>query len=269
VTSVVREVWPAGDLSGDGVPDLLVAWDDGALRVLAGPLVAGEITSEAAIANLAVGASDALCVVEPGLMVARDPETGVVGLVADRAPTGEVSLRTIAFEVEIPDAIDNQSNPERRTFGCAGDLDGDGAGDVFLGISGSSGGAAWAADPFGPSPVAVEVARPIQSGGDWSFATGDLDGDGAVDAVVSNPSASPGSADEISGQGRVFVGEVRVVSDVAGGGPSIWHRQGRDSLDRLGAAVAVGDLNYDGHEDLVATQPSEIEATAFVMFGPL
>lgn len=268
VSSVVEDVWPVGDLTGDDVPDLLVAWDDGGLRAMAGPFAAGEARSDMAIANLDFGRSDALCVVQPGVMLARQ-DSGAVGLVADRGAAGDVSLRTVAFEVGIPKAIDNPSNPERETFGCAGDLDGDGAGDVFVGVFGSSGGAAWASDPFGPTPFAVELARPIHFGGDWSFATGDLDGDGAVDAVAGNPTATPGSSSEIITTGEVDAGEVRVISDVVGRSRSIWHRTGGDSFARLGAAVAVGDLNDDGQDDLVVTQPSQVDGKAFVVVGPL
>ncbi len=100
-----------------------------------------------------------------------------------------------------------------------------------------------------------------------TVALGDLNGDGFDDAVVAAPVHS-GSA--------TWYGEVYVLY-----GPNIGEHEltdisvadaiieGESDEDRFGHALAVGDLDGDGVEDLVVGAPSAGSGTIYVFYGPV
>ncbi|MFI5291382.1 MAG: hypothetical protein ACHQ02_00795 [Candidatus Limnocylindrales bacterium] len=164
---------------------------------------------------------------------------------------------------------------------AAGDLDGDGDADLAVGspASGSSGD-----DPLRPlvdgevsvfyggstglvgagSQVWTEDSTGIPGegeGGDWfgvSVAIGDFDGDGPADLAVGARYDRVGGL--IAGAATVIYG---TPTGLAADGAQLWHQDvagvpgGAESGDTFGAAVAAGDLDGDGREDLAIGAPGE------------
>ncbi len=135
---------------------------------------------------------------------------------------------------------------------AAGDLDGDGYGELAIGECGDQGGFVhiYYGGPSGPGRTQTLAAPDGQTGfGCRLAAAGDLDGDGYGDLAIARV-------------GEDFGGGLYIYRGGPSGLPSTTTRM--DSPDykpsRLGYSLAgVGDLDGDGYADLVAT---EIDASA-------
>lgn len=120
----------------------------------------------------------------------------------------------------------------------AGDVDGDGHADLFIG-SGSR-------DPYRDGSIEVRSGATgsrfwkINSSllGAYISCAGDVNGDGIEDVVAGAPKTW-------SSAGRVYV-----YSGISGS--IIWQFQGLVSGDRLGPVSGAGDVNGDGFADLIA-----------------
>jgi len=134
---------------------------------------------------------------------------------------------------------------------AAGDLDGDGFGDVVVGAPGAASVTVFYGSPTGVGGrTPTTIVGPVATFGAAVAAAGDVDGDGYGDLIV--------GAD---GPGRVYVfrGAAAGVGTVAA-----WVIVGADA--GFGAAVAsAGDVNSDGFADLVVGDPDR--ARAFVYHG--
>ena len=170
----------------------------------------------------------------------------------------------------------------------AGDIDGDGVGDVLVGapyqrVGGQDdGGAAYLVH----GPISgntdlddrADVHFVANSGGDqagWGLAgAGDVDGDGSDDFLVN------AQRDDIrennANEGAIYV----VVADWSGSEESVdldstWLKiHGENAEDKLASVNGGGDLNGDGHIDLVVGtrfhDASGADAgAAWVLYGPL
>jgi hypothetical protein len=275
-----------GDLSGDGIGDLLVgAWlsdrgapDSGAVFVVAGPVSGlGSLSSAAAVvagaapfdeAGRAVAAAgdvdgdgwNDVLVGAPG-HGAEGPDAGAAFLVHGPL-SGQVDLPGAAAAVILGEGSGDRLGD---SLAGAGDLDGDGFDDIVVAASsealGSLDGAGAAYVFLGP--VAGELAasdadavlRGDQAGegfGSTLLAPGDLDGDGLGDLLVGSPGADGDAVDS----GRVllflgpFAGELSPADAAAvwyGPSPGAW----------AGASLAVLDRDGDGALELAVGAPFE------------
>ncbi len=133
----------------------------------------------------------------------------------------------------------------------------------------------------GQQDVTIIAAEGFSLMGD-SMATGDVNGDGIADIILGAPFAGrvPGSP---HGGPRTELGEVYVVFGSANLGGSISIPQGQqdftisgpEQYSELGDAVAVGDVNGDGIDDIIAVAEAgdppdgtrDNAGEAYVVFG--
>lgn len=253
----------AGDLTGDGRADAIVSAPGidgaGAVHVLEAS-ARGLLGAEDAVGSfLAGGVHDvgeglAGCGDTDGdgamdLMIgAPYADDGAGGawlisgpLVGSRGPDDARFLRVTASDARAGWAVT-----------CAGDLDADGLADLALtapdapgfGIATDAGEVSFfRGTPTGPSNLGSLSTTFSDSalGAERSLVFGDLDGDGLDEAVVGAPGVS---------RIHLVFGPVRGAYDPNEAGLT-WS----SSDDALGTAIAIGDLDGDGHADVVAGAP--------------
>ncbi|MFO0690003.1 MAG: integrin alpha [Myxococcota bacterium] len=157
-----------------------------------------------------------------------------------------------------------------QSVGSAGDVDGDGFGDVLVGAAGFDGGTVDEGAAFifsgGPAGIAhgdtTSAATRLESdqGASAGFfqipmfglnvaSAGDINGDGYGDVVVGSPGFEAGTQDE--GAAFVFLGSP---TGVASATPATAHAriEGEQSNASFGLDVATaGDVDADGIDDLI------------------
>ncbi len=160
------------------------------------------------------------------------------------------------------------------------DLDGDGLADLLAGApedatGGTEAGAVLLV--YGPVEGAVEPGRADATllgvaegdGAGASLAVGDTDGDGALDVLAGGPGAGAGG--ERAGAVWLVRGPVRGLVDLAAADATL---VGETDEDRAGWAVACGDLDGDGLDDVLVGAPAEATTSgsagiAYVVPGPV
>ncbi len=143
---------------------------------------------------------------------------------------------------------------------ASGDIDGDGGTDHVFGYpswNGSRGAIVIVTASGKATQLTEDFSSPSDFFGD-SVSVGDIDGDGFDDVVVGVPGDWVGGFSD-AGSIHVFYGSNDGLSAV---GDQLITRNsaGIDSTsaawgDRFGEAVAVGDFNCDGHEDVAIGAP--------------
>jgi hypothetical protein len=161
------------------------------------------------------------------------------------------------------------------SVGTAGDVNGDGYGDVIVGARWYNNGQekegrayVYHGGPVGLTSTPVWTAEGDQAGARFgdSGTAGDVNGDGYADVIVGAPYYDGGEENE----GRAYVYH---------GGPAgltstpVWTAEGDQVLARFGWSVGTaGDVNGDGYADVVVAAPyydggEEDEGRAYVYHG--
>jgi hypothetical protein len=180
------------------------------------------------------------------------------------AATAAAAQPSEAFDrlLELPAGVG-----DRSLFGrvvATGDVDGDGRGDFAASGSVGSGPSergyvrvARGAAPHALAPDAILVGAPIEDSG-TALAFGDFDDDGRDELVIARPGR------HVAGQTAAGdVGVYRRLPDGSWPEQSNWNQASGgvpgapEAEDRLGAALAVGDFDGDGVDDLAIGVPGE------------
>jgi hypothetical protein len=263
-----RSVSAGGDFDGDGVLDLLVgsqgndvvANNAGVSYVVLGPVTAGDAElTDASLLMTGVSAGD-----ESGATVSLAGDLDgdgyselLIGAYAHSSNkgavfglsgpvTGTVSLDTATFSMTGAATDDRLS---QYGLGPAGDLDGDGIGDVWVGSHANddgvaNGGAAYVF--FGPLTGALDTtaagaifrgAAEADQAGIGFAPPGDIDGDGNDDLIVGAP-----GGDEV----YVVFGPVSGESSPSDADVTLTG----DADAYFGGLVSAGDYDGDGSRDL-------------------
>jgi hypothetical protein len=262
-------VGPAGDVNGDGYADILVGAPDlddtgsGLVDTGRAYLFLGRLNGPGTSVEWSVTGEEAGALLGSSIATAGDVNGDgysdiVVGAPGAAAATGRAYVyRGSALE---PGSVSTEARGSEDgealgySVAAAGDVNGDGYGDLIVGGPGYDGGVANrgtaivlhgtdAGFGYGWSVQGAEAEALL---GAAVGGAGDVDGDGYDDVIVSAPLLDAGGVEDA---GRVYVygGSPGGVSNT----PS-WTADGTEVGEQFGYSVAgAGDVNGDGYADVI------------------
>ena len=282
----------AGDVNGDGYGDVIVGapyYDNGSTNEGRAYLYLGSSSGLDATAAWTAESDQATVLFGYSVALAGDVNGDGYGDVVVGAPyysNGESSEGRAyvylgsASGLATSAAWTAEADQASANFGfsvaAAGDVDGDGYGDVVVGAPYYNNGSPYEGVAFvylgsasGLATTAAWTAESNQGGAKlgWSVASaGDVDGDGYGDVVIGAPYYDNGSTDE--GVAFVYLGSSSGLATSAA-----WTAESDQLGANFGSCVAsAGDVDGDGYGDVVVGAPlydngTNNEGAAFVYLG--
>ena len=267
------QVLSPGDLDGDGRDDVVVLAPGGAGAV---GVVRGGWTGDLPLDDgdgLLLGATGLDSVAAVGDLDGDGAADLAVGSAAAGAGAGAIWLWTgpldgLASTAALPLRLDGEAGWGAGFVGGGGDVDGDGHADLLVAAP-DEGDVFLVHGPLTAGGALGDRGAEIRGAGSGVRApqiVGDLDGVGLDDVVVGSPNRSS------TGRAWVLRGPVSAVPSMTEADVTL---SGVAAEDLLGAAVgAPGDLDGDGHDDLLLGAPGvDLDGRdigqAFVLHGPI
>ncbi len=265
----------AGDVDGDGLPDLLVgAPNEASAGSAAGAayLVCGALKGELSLAQATarLRAPTAGCYAGKSVASAGDVDGDGYGDVLVGGPGWSAARGACWLLLGPLEGERDLVSADGALYGAgagdalgmavagAGDVDGDGCHDLLVGAMGGAGAAFLVLGPL-QGTLAAEDADAVfegQAEGDYAGfsldAAGDLNGDGSPDLLAGVPQGPP-SASESEQPGQAWLLAAGHHDGLLGEGASDLRFDGEAAGDRAGLAVAgAGDVDGDGLSDALA-----------------
>ncbi len=266
----------AGDVNGDGYSDVVVgaylfdydSQDEGMARVYLGSSAGLSLQADWNIMSGQAGAGLGLSVATAGDVNGdgySDLLLGAPWFDAGETDEGQASLylgSASCLESD-PTWLANGDQIDASFGGCvaaAGDVNGDGYGDVLIGASSYD--AFW--NDEGRAYLHMGSASGLEIACEWmvegsdgderlgrSVSTaGDVDGDGYDDVIVGAPGAYAEPADPV-GRVSVYLGSASGLQN-----SPAWQAHGDQGYAEYGSCVATaGDVNGDGYADVIVGAP--------------
>ena len=233
-----------GDLTGDGVPDVVAATAGGVAaqaRVING--ATGAILPDQLLGPTAYAAAVALAVAD----VTGDGIADVALGTDEIGPRAQV-IRGGDFR-KIADISGSASGFRGGTQVGLGDMTGDGRAELIVSATYTSGSlvCAYAGDSLAPGSIPVPVFTSFTLSAGYtdglSLAVGDVNGDGWADLVLGTPPSATPQVNVYSGYGLVQYGSRTLIASFTPAAAS----------SMTGVRVAVRDIDGDGIVDILTS----------------